>query len=208
VLDATTTPPEPESALTLESLESALVRIEGAVIGAYFGPEPAAGGFGPTQSNCDLDSSGLIDFETPGSNEAACANACADDAQCVEWTSYVSRGNYRVVFPGSSCTSGGGQRLCTIQINTRSVSQFDPPAMRGQPLMSVTGTLRNFSGGDLNWTIETRCTHDLVCDDPNQPACELVPGDPRVDAAGNKAPASSQRACVLPRTIHENDGTD
>lgn len=186
-----------EDDATLEAIESALVRVENVRIGANFGPEPAAGGFGPTRSNCDLDNNGLIDFDTPGSNEAACANACADDADCVEWTGYVSRGNYRLVFPGSSCSAGGGTRPCTVQVNTRTVSRFDPPAMRGQPIRSVTGTLRNFSGGDLNWTIEARCSDDLICDSPaggpTQAACDEGPA----------APVSSQIACVLPRTFYD-----
>jgi hypothetical protein len=189
----------PENDALLEPLESALVRIENVTIGASFGPEPAAGGFGPNKSNCDLDNNGRIDFDTPGSNEAACANKCADDPQCVEWTSYAARGNYRVVFPGSTCFVSGGQRLCTIQINTRTVSQFDPVAMRGLPIRSLTGTLRNFSGGSLNWTIEARCSADLVCNSPSggppQLACDQGPTEP----------VSSQIACVLPRTIHDPD---
>jgi hypothetical protein len=188
-----------ESDAELEPIESALVRVENVRVAAYFGPEPAAGGFDSNRSNCDLDNNGRIDFDTPGSNEAACANKCAEVADCVEWTGYAARGNYRVVFPGSSCASGGGHRPCTIQINTRTVSQFDPVAMRGQEIRSLTGTLRNFSGGSLNWTIETRCSADLICDSPAagpaQAACDQGPA----------LPVSSQIACVLPRTIHDPD---
>jgi hypothetical protein len=193
------TPDFPENPALLEPIESALVRVENVVVGEYFGPELAIGGFGPTKSNCDLDNNGLIDFDTPGSNEATCANLCADDAKCVEWTGYIARGNYRVMFPGSACSAGGGQRFCTMQVNTRAISQFDPPAMRGQVVRSFTGTLRNFSGGDLNWTIEARCSADLICDSP-------AAGPPQVACdEGPAEPVSSQIACVLPRTIHDPD---
>ncbi|MCA9594869.1 MAG: hypothetical protein KC776_16225 [Myxococcales bacterium] len=167
----------------LEKIESALVRVADVKVGAFFGPEPAIGGFAENKSSCDLDGNGAIDFDTPGSNEAACANACGADPNCVEWTGYASRGNYRVVF--------GDNR--SIQVNTQSVSQFNPVQMRGKAIRFLSGTLRNFSGGALNWTIEARCLDDLVCDDPSQPACVKGPTDP----------VSSQIACVFPRT--END---
>jgi hypothetical protein len=63
----------------------------------------------------------------------------------------------------------------------------------------VTGTLRHFSGGDLNWTIEARCSDDLVCDDERQSAC----------AKGPEQPLSSQLACVFPRTEDDpNEATN
>ncbi len=178
-----------DSAL-LERIESALVRVENVSIGSYFGPEPVQGAsFGATSSNCDLDGSGFIDFDTPNSNEAACANACGAEAECVEWTGYISRGNYRVVLPGGK----------SIQVNTRSVSGFDPPSMRGKTIPFISGTLRNFSGGALNWTIEARCQDDLVCDEQSQLACQ----------SGPQAPVSSQIACVQPRTSDDpNEATN
>ena len=183
-------PPEgADDAPLLEKLESALVRVENVTVGEFFGPEPAKGGFSANSSNCDLDGSGFIDFTTVGSNEALCANACVLEPNCVEWTGFISRGNYRVVLPGAK----------TIQINTRSISGMNPQDMRGKPIASVTGTLRNFSGGDLNWTIEARCGADLVCDEPSQKAC----------AEGPKAPVSTQIACVFPRTADDpNEGTN
>jgi hypothetical protein len=56
-------------------------------------------------------------------------------------------------------------------------------------LPSVTGTLRNFSGGGLNWTIETRCIDDLVCGaDPCPPA-----------------PVAPNLACITVRTQPDDD---
>jgi hypothetical protein len=187
----------PEQDTALEPVEAALVRIENVRVGRYFGPEIKTrdSNFGPERSNCDRDGNGVIDFVTPGSEEAECANACGAEPDCVEWTGYVSRGNYRVVFPAVNCRAGGGERPCSMQINTRAIAQFDPPAMRGKTIRSLTGTLRNFSGGQLNWTIEARCSADLVCDEPSQNAC----------VSGPKEPQSSQTACVFPRTIHDPD---
>lgn len=179
----------------LEEIESALVRVADVKIGADFGPKPAINNvFGPDQSNCDLDNNGTLDFNTPGSPEAACANACVKNPECVEWTGYVSRGNYRV-----NLVNGGG----SIQINTSSVAGFDPVAMKGQTLPSVTGTLRNFSGGSLNWTIETRCLDDLVCGSDATSQSQLACRN------GPKAPVASDTACVSPRTIYDpNEATN
>jgi hypothetical protein len=183
-------PASVEDPSLLERIESALVRIENVSVGAFFGPEPVQGAqFGSTSSNCDLDGSGFIDFDTPNSNEAACANACGAEPECVEWTGYISRGNYRVVLPGGT----------SIQVNTRAIAGFDPPSMRGKTIQFVSGTLRNFSGGDLNWTIEARCSDDLVCDEPSQLACAEGPSDK----------VSSQTACVEQRTTDDpNEATN
>jgi hypothetical protein len=53
----------------------------------------------------------------------------------------------------------------------------------------VIGTLRNFSGGNLNWTVETRCTDDLLCEDPGCTTEEWSP----------------KKACVKLRTFDDND---
>lgn len=165
------------SAEAMERLESGLVRVEGFRISKNFGPRPARDNvFGPDQSSCDLNGDGQVDFESPA--EGRCADACSRDPECSEWTSYSARGNYKV-------TDGSAM----IQIQTGTVSGFDPTSHRGLALGSVTGTLRNFSGGSLNWTIEARCPDDLVCD---APGC---------------APAAktSKEACVRPRSLNDND---
>lgn len=183
-------PDDVDSDAVMERLESSLVRVENVMVGAYFGPKPAGNGFAADQSNCDLDGNGIIDFST-GSPEGACANACGVDPQCVEWTGFSARGNYRVVLPNQK----------SLQINTGSVARtrFDPVAMRGKPIRVLSGTLRNFSGGALNWTIETRCPSDLVCDEPSQVAC----------AEGPKDPVSSTTACVFPRSQDDpNEGSN
>ena len=76
-----------------------------------------------------------------------------------------------------------------IQINTGTASEFDPVARKGTMLTAVTGTLRNFSGGSLNWTIETRCPDDLLCQTPGCAKEDLPP----------------TKACIRIRTIGDAD---
>ncbi|WP_437912015.1 hypothetical protein WME73_31970 [Sorangium sp. So ce302] len=164
-------------ALAMERLESGLVRVEGFHIGERFGPRPARDNvFAAEQSNCDLNGDGQVDFDSQA--ERSCANACSDDPECSEWTSYSARGNYKI-------TDGSSR----IQIQTGTVSAFDPTSHRGEVIDAVTGTLRSFSGGSLNWTIEARCPDDLVC---RAPGC---------------APATkpSKEACVRTRSLDDDD---
>jgi len=75
------------------------------------------------------------------------------------------------------------------------VATFDPTANAGRTLPIVSGTLTEFSGGTLNWTVEARCQDDLVC--------------PAAWGCTTQQPIPSPRACVLPRTISDNDeGSD
>jgi hypothetical protein len=163
--------------VAMERVESGLVRVEGYHIAKNFGSKPARNNeFKADQSNCDLNGDGQVDFESAA--EGSCANACSGDPECTEWTGFSARGNYKV----SSGTS-------MIQIQTGTVSDFDPTSHRGELLDAVTGTLRNFSGGSLNWTIEVRCPDDLAC---KMPGC--VP-----------AAKSSKEACVRLRSLDDND---
>ncbi len=145
-----------DSPKIMEQLESALVRIEGYHVAALLGPKPAINNvFLPDQTSCDLNGDGKVDFENEA--EASCGDACSSDPECAEWTGYISRGNYKVSKRIGTVTS-------VIQVNTDGAPQFNPVANRGLELGAVTGTMRNFSGGDLNWTIEARCPDDVVCD--------------------------------------------
>lgn len=173
----------------MESHESGLVRVQNVTVANELGPKLATNGhFAVGQSNCDLNGDGKVDF-TAGSPEAACAQACDADPQCSEWTEYSSRGDYRV-----NLANGGG----SIQVNTSALSGFDPTALHGQTLASVTGMLREFSGGTLNWTINARCRDDLVCTESNS-FCKKGP----------QKPVSSSTACVEPRTTYDpNEATN
>jgi hypothetical protein len=173
---------------SMEPWESALVRLKNVRIAAHFGPEKIPADTlipGPNASNCDLNDDGKVDFDTPGNIELACSKNCLLDPECSDWRSYSTRGNYRVVVPGS--TLG-------MQLNTNTVSGFDPYLLKGHTLAVVTGTMRHFSGGDLNWTIDTRCSDDLVYCKPDDAAC-----------AANPPLKPITEACVLPRTEYDPD---
>lgn len=174
VLDAATI----NDPVAMEKLESGLVRVENAVIAANFGPDLVVNNVPhENSSSCDLNGDGAVDFE---SAEGSCSNVCDDPtSKCSEWTSFSARGAY-TVFVGST----------PIRIQTGAISTFDPVANRGKTITSVTGTLRNFSGGSLNWTIEARCPDDLAC---SLPGC------------GTLTPKPSTEACVRLRTVDDPD---
>lgn len=163
--------------VVMERHESGLVRVEGFTIASMLGPGLVVNNsFTPEATNCDLNQDGTIDYEDAA--EGSCSNACTDDPDCSEWNSWEARGNYKV-------RNGAAQVL----INTSTAFGFDPLAHKGETLPSVTGTLRNFSGGDLNWTIETRCIDDLVCGSSPCPA----------------EPVAMNVACVTYRTQQDDD---
>lgn len=188
------------SSALLENYEAGLVRIENAHVASHFGPgKPQASPFdlspafscqgnkkftfSSDASNCDLDQDGKVDF-TPGTDEALCSCFCFQDAECSEWTSFQGRSNFRMVL--------GKSPYQTIQANMGAVPGFTPRSNAGKTLKALTGTLANFSGGDLNWTIQARCPDDLVQCPDDQPDCDL-------------APLASDQACVRQRTENDND---
>lgn len=168
------------NSVAMEKLESALVRIEGYYVPSKLGSKLAIGNiFAADKTNCDLNGDGQVDYANAA--EGSCANACLEqEDDCSEWTSYSARGNYKV----------HNKKGSVIQIQTGTVPLFNPTAHRGELLGSVTGTLRNFSGGSLNWTVETRCPDDLACADKG--ACVSTP-------------LPSSQSCVRLRSIDDND---
>lgn len=171
VLAVSELPPVSKSVSTLFRYESALVRVQtgGAVevhIGRHFGdkkvPLNMSALYTPADdaSNCDLDSSGKVDFAKP--DEAACSNACKADVECSEFTSFLSQSNFTLVLTNAS------QGISKIQGNGSSSADFDPVLLRGKTLGAFTGTLRYFSGGQ-QFTIEARCADDIVVDPQGQP---------------------------------------
>lgn len=187
----------------LEQVEAGLVRVRGARVGAHFGPGrpaeepfdlsatyPCQGSkkyvFGPGASNCDFDRSGNLSF-APGSDEGLCACFCYQDPDCSEWSAFRGRGNFRLVV--------GDNKDQTIQANVATAPGFSPVAHSGKTIRSLTGTVANFSGGDLNWTIELRCPDDLVLCPEGQDTCTDDP----------PAGLSSRQACIGQRTAFDND---
>src|SRR5262249_54666689 len=132
--------------VAMEKVESGLVQIVGYHVAKHFGPKvaknnvfanPANPDAVSDQSNCDFNGDGQVDFASQ--DEGSCSNACAADPECSEWTSFSARGNYKA----TKATMSGSS---VIQIQTGTVSGFDPLANRGLVMDAVTGTLRNFSG--------------------------------------------------------------
>lgn len=164
--------------VAMQRLQSSLVRIQNFKIASRFGPGIVKNNvFTPEASNCDFNGDGQIDY---AGAEGECASICDKaDGDCSEWTAFSARGDYNMILGNA-----------IIKVQTGTVAGFDPTAYRGQVLGSVTGTMRKFSGGNLNWTIETRCPDDLAC---GLPGC------------GASAPVSSQTACVRLRTLDDND---
>jgi len=139
----------------LEPLEASLVRLENVRIASKFGPElvllnsPSA-----NASNCDFNGDNKLDFDTPNNPEMTCSTVCFNDPECSEWTSFATRGSVRMMV--------GASKL-GIQVNTSTVTGFNAYQAKDKiAIRALTGTLRHFSGGDLNWTLETRCIDDLV----------------------------------------------
>jgi hypothetical protein len=163
----------------MEKLESGLARVEHYTVPKHFGSALVVNNApGDGASNCDLNGDGTVDFASEA--EGGCSAACDSDPECSEWTSYLARGNYKV----HNAATG------KIQINTDGATDFNPVLNPGVELTAVTGTLRNFSGGNLNWTIEVRCTDDL--------ACGVEGCSPQV--------LDSKHACVhIVRTTGDND---
>jgi hypothetical protein len=172
--------------VAMEKLESSLVRLKGFHIAHHFGPKLALKNvFGAPmvvsdQSSCDFNGDGQVDFMSM--DEGSCSAACDSDPECSEYTSFSARGSVKV-------TDGNAK----IVIQTGAISGFDPLGNRGKTLDSMTGTLRNFSGGTLNWTVEARCPDDLVC--TGECICQGCPA----------APIPSTMACVRLRSLDDND---
>jgi hypothetical protein len=166
----------------MEGEESGLVRVKDFVVAGKFGPKESIDNeFGPEQSNCDLNGDGRVDFLSEA--EASCSNVCNADPDCTEWTQFAARGSYKI-----------HRGTTMIMVQTDGAPEFSPTSNRGTTLTSVTGTLRNFSGGSLNWTIEARCPDDLVCDadgcaseikPPNEACVSLRPTEEDNDEGTN-----------------------
>jgi hypothetical protein len=200
----------------MEKLESGLVRMSQLRIAANFGrnppkvmcADPMAGSveidpvapcagavsyqFAGDASNCDFTGDGAIDFFDD--REGGCSNACSADPTCTDWVGFSSRGNFKV--------SRGGVML---QVNTGTATSdgFDPRDFKGQSFIWVTGSLRNFSGGSLNWTIETRCLDDLICnfqDISGNYVCAKG-----ADGVALNMPSADATACSSPPTEDDND---
>jgi hypothetical protein len=144
-----------------------LVRVETAPDGSQkamvtpkFGPgdvQKSPGGlYAPSAdaSNCDFDKNGKITF-VAGNPENDCNAACAADPECTEWSNYVARSTFRITVTDSNGNSAA------VQADSSASAEFDPVALKGQPIRYFAGTLGFFSGG-AQYTIEVRCKDDIT----------------------------------------------
>lgn len=186
-------------------------------VGAGFAP-------GPDATNCDFNKDGRIDFAL-GSPEGECSNACTQDKECTEYSNYLARRTFRLT------VTDANQQIGAIQADASTTATFDPLAMKGKELRSFSGTLHFFSGG-AQYTIEARCSDDIVVDLGAQPlgqdrlcsadadcagynqgalvyTCQQLPSGEKacrsalLPNGGGFAPPPL--ACVFPRTILDNN---
>lgn len=208
------------NAAELEKDEAGLVRLYGAHVAKHLGsglPTRTVAGsanqcgisyqftFSATATNCDTNGDGNVNFDDSCGEELACANQCYDDPECSEWTQFSGLGSYRLVLPpaGTSPDTPQTDPSQTILAKTSTVGEFRPQRYAGRILPAITGTLSNFSGGKLNWTIEARCPDDVVICPDGDTACEgTTPTSDQLDLVNGHLP------CVEPRTQAENDAQD
>lgn len=191
-----------------------------------FGPgnmQKVAAGYAPTPdaTNCDFNKDGRIDFALD-SEEGKCANACDADPECTEYSNYLARRTFRLTLTDAT------KQIGAIQADASTSADFDPVAMKGKELRAFSGTLHYFSGGS-QFTIEARCSDDIVLDLAATPLgndrlcngdvdcapygkdykCQELPSGekacrtPGLSGGGGFAPPPL--ACVFPRTFLDND---
>ncbi len=144
----------------------------------FGGAHPASPAWTPTAdaTNCDFNGNGKVDFSD--ANESACNSACTADPECTEYSAFKGQSNFFLVYEDTVNNVSGH-----VQVNGSAAPGFDPVTTKGQPIKSFSGTLRYFSGGS-QFTIEARCSDDIVTDMKAQPM-------------------SSSTACVRERTSLE-----
>ncbi len=108
----------------------------------------------PDATSCDYEGTGKIDFSN--AEEAACETACEADVECSEYTQYVSNSQFQLVVANQD-----GTAKASITGDGSASPEFNPYALRGQPLLAFTGNLTYFSGGS-QFTIQARCSDDIV----------------------------------------------
>ena len=141
-------------------------------IGSHFGPgHPwTAPAYAPTAdaTNCDLNNDGKVD-RTTGSPELTCANACAANPQCSEYSNYLSENQFNLVVDGHRLDERHHRHrqpvgtVVDIQADGSTDAQFNPVLLKGQYIGAFSGTLDYFSGGS-QFTIQARCADDIVVD--------------------------------------------
>lgn len=135
-------------------------------------------------TNCDFNGDQTIDFLNDP--EKSCAQACNDDPECTEWSNFASRSNFQITVQDGTVNQGTFTPTLSkkIQANGSTSPSFNAFNERGKVIRAFSGTLGYFSGGD-QFTIEARCTDDIILD-------------------LEQSPKPSSEACVV-RNVIDND---
>ena len=157
VIDGATLADEP----AMERLESSLVRVRDVSLPTVMGPGLAPNGIPmPGATNCDRNNDGRISFDD--GPEEQCANACAADRNCSEWSSWARYGQITATLSGAGPTR-------RIAVSPRTVDpNFDPESTTPRTA-TVTGTLQQVGP---NWIVNPRCGADFVIAGDGQTVCE------------------------------------
>ncbi len=146
VLDATAIASTP----ALSALESGMVRVTDVSLPTIIGPAHPTNGV-PTMgaTNCDFNNDGKITYN--GGPEQQCADMCLAEANCSEWSGWLTYGQIYVTLSGATASR--------ILVTPKTVlPDFDPQHPVGL-VATVTGELRRV-GPD--WVIAPRCQEDMV----------------------------------------------
>lgn len=148
---------------SMEALESSLVSVKDPTIGTHFGKEkvPVVDGkpvLEDGKSNCDLNGDGIVGFNSNKGGfseiEKACNDACTADPDCTEWNNFQSFANVKIKFaPGDG----------TLFFSPSAIPGFDVMKYVGPgKLAEVRGVLTNFVGPTPPYTVEPRCSDDVI----------------------------------------------
>lgn len=155
ILPATTLEAEWSDPAALERFESARVGVKAARVADWVGPELATEGrFGPGRSSCDFNGDERIDWSgsaTGADAERRCAEACARDERCSEWTEYRRFRTFKVSTPGGAL----------LAIDASAVLGVDAERLAGRTLERVFGNLREFAPASPAFRIALRDAGDL-----------------------------------------------
>ncbi len=145
----------------------------------------------PDATSCDYEGTGKIDFTNAA--EAACEDACEALVECSEYSQFASNSQFQIVV-----TDKDGTAQASITADGSAASEFNPLALKGQPLVAFTGDLTYFSGGS-QFTIQARCADDIVLPVSIGGTGVVLPSSPPWPIAdgGVQGPA----ACVVNRAI-------
>src|SRR4029077_20584468 len=107
-------------------------------VGAHIGAaRPAPPSFTPgcdmttgiCATNCDLTGIGKVNYAN--GDDLACANACAADVECTEFSNYATNGGFALVMSNGSLN-------VNMQADAQAAASFDPVIQKGKTIGAFT----------------------------------------------------------------------